>query len=178
MIRYCLFLLMLISSLSRADTLDKFIESLQEQEVVVGWIQTLTKERVTVLVTSQVVKDIYIHSLSKDIDPKLAVALVQTESGFKSKAKSSYGAVGLFQVVPRFHKEKIKNRNPYIDKVSIEVGTTVLKDCMNLHNNNVFKSLDCYSGGGGLKYFNKVTKYRHALIKEITPVYEVAHSDH
>jgi len=88
---------------------------------------------------------------------------MRTESGFISNAKSRYGAIGLMQVVPRYHREKLQKRNPNKESVSIEVGVQILKDCFNKFNDNKYKSLNCYSGGGGKKYSTTVNNYQKSL---------------
>ena len=42
-----------------------------------------------------------------NISPSLVLAIIAKESSFNPSAKSSYGAIGLMQVVPRFHPEKV-----------------------------------------------------------------------
>lgn len=44
--------------------------------------------------------DIYEHALAQGIDPVLAFRLVEVESGFRTRAVSPKGAVGLTQVLP------------------------------------------------------------------------------
>lgn len=110
-----------------------------------------------------IVRNVYEYAAFFEMDPKLVLAVMRTESGFREKAKSWYGATGLMQVVPRWHLKKLKDRDPTNLVVSIEVGSQVLKDCLKRFRNDKAKGLNCYSGKGGQKYYNVVTKFERSL---------------
>lgn len=133
------------------------------------WIEDITDEKVKKQKARVIVSDSYAHGFSKDINPQLILAIMKTESNFRSNARSIVGAVGLMQVWPKWHKDKIKGRNASNDKVSTEVGTTVLQDCLIKHKQNMYKSLNCYSGGGGQKYYKKVMMYNLNLKLSMRP---------
>ena len=101
----------------------------------------------------------------------MLLAMIKTESGFRSKAKSSEGAVGLLQVIPRWHKDKLAGRNPYLNQVSIEVGSQILYDCFTKHNRNTVKALTCYSSNGGKRYFNSVSKNQVSIESYVSRAY-------
>jgi soluble lytic murein transglycosylase-like protein len=103
----------------------------------------------------------YIFS-NKGIDPLLVLSVVDVESNFNKYAKSKSGAVGLMQVVPRWHKKKIHGRSMYRIKVALEVGTKVLKECSIKYHGNINKVLNCYSGYRG----KGASKYRHDVLVE------------
>lgn len=88
-----------------------------------------------------------------EVDPKLILAVQTVESKFDIHAISSSGAMGLMQIIPKWHLEKIKQAKidvgtPELFNVdsNIYIGTWVLKECM-----SKFKFADalevCYSGG-------------------------------
>lgn len=81
------------------------------------------------------------------IDPFLIVSLINTESKFRWWAKNGSGARGLTQVIPRWHREKIKGRNLMHIETNIEVGTRVLVECLKRNKGYIKKALRCYSGG-------------------------------
>jgi soluble lytic murein transglycosylase-like protein len=81
----------------------------------------------------------------QNIDPFLIISLMDTESKFHSSARSSEGARGLMQVIPRWHRDKIRGRNINHIETNIEVGTQVLADCLDRQNGNIKKALNCYS---------------------------------
>ena len=83
----------------------------------------------------------------QNIDPFLIVSLMNTESKFRPWAQSPKGARGLMQVIPKWHRDKIKGRNINHIETNIEVGTQVLADCLDRRNGNIKKALHCYSSG-------------------------------
>lgn len=102
----------------------------------------------------------YIDSVEKyskeyDVDPRLVMAIIKTESGFKEKAQSHMGAVGLMQLLPETadwvtdqmgieYKESMLTDSDY----NIMIGTYYLRYLF-----NYFKSEDlailAYNGGPG-----------------------------
>lgn len=97
------------------------------------------------------------------LNPMLILSVIKVESGFKESSKSSYGATGLMQVVPRFHQDKLQGRNPMDASTSIEVGTQILRECWDRNKRNMYKTLSCYSGGGGSKYHQKVMLHKRDM---------------
>ena len=76
------------------------------------------------------------QSLEMGVDPALALSIAQTESRFKHNAKSAYGAVGVFQLMPSTAKylgvnpyqltDNIKGGLMYYKKMYKMFGTTEL----------------------------------------------------
>ena len=83
----------------------------------------------------------------QNIDPFLIISLMNTESKFRFWAKSGEGARGLMQVIPRWHRDKIKGRDIHHIETNIEVGTKVLANCLKSRKGDIKKALNCYSGG-------------------------------
>lgn len=160
---FLLTLVFFLSTITSANPLDKMISSLEEQSDLIGWVKDNAQIKLNDSDALKIIREAYAQGYSSNINPHLILAVIKTESGFRHKAKSSEGALGLMQVIPRWHKDKIKNRNPTDMKVSIEVGTKVLSDCLIKHKNNNLKALNCYSGGGGKKYYNKVFSYKQVI---------------
>jgi soluble lytic murein transglycosylase-like protein len=66
-----------------------------------------------------------------DIDPVLILAVIAVESRFNPVAQSEQGAVGLMQIVPRFHMDKIAASGApsfLPPQENIAIGTRILKD--------------------------------------------------
>lgn len=154
---------MLVCTITKADVLDKFINSLEEQSTIAEWVVQRAQVKLSQKEALSIVMDTYAYSLSSDLNPKLTLSLIRTESGFIKSAKSNHRAKGLMQIVEKWHKDKLKGRSPFNQTVAIEVGVKILKDCFDKHKQNTFKGLSCYSGGGGKKYHDKVIAFQKDL---------------
>lgn len=97
------------------------------------------------------------------IDPLLVLSIIKSESTFYKNAKSHMGARGLMQVMPRWHRDKIKGRNILDISVNIEVGVTIINDCLKNHSDNVRRALRCYLGGDSSKYIQKISTTHREL---------------
>ena len=139
------------------------ILSLQEQDALIEWVKDNAQVNLKDSEASKIIREAYARGYTNNLDPHLILAVIKAESGFRNKVKSREGATGLMQVIPRWHKDKIKNRSLNDTQVSIEVGSMILSDCMIKHRGNSLKALNCYSGGGGKKYFNKVFDYKRVI---------------
>ena len=65
------------------------------------------------------------------IDPMLILAVIAVESRFNPFAASEQGALGLMQIVPRFHMDKIAAlgaASMLLPEANIAIGTRILKD--------------------------------------------------
>jgi len=74
--------------------------------------------------------------------------VLRNEIGYgASKVKNSYGAMGLMQVVPRFHPEKIKAGETLLDPdVNVRVGAQILNEYLRWHEGELNAALKRYSG--------------------------------
>jgi hypothetical protein len=92
------------------------------------------------------------------VDPMLVRALIQVESGYRPRAKSAKGAMGLMQLMPATARE-YKVRNPYEPKANIEAGIKHLKSLID--RLGVELALAAYNAGeGAVKKFNGIPPYR------------------
>ncbi|MDD2879693.1 MAG: lytic transglycosylase domain-containing protein [Rhodoferax sp.] len=135
-----------------------------ERVAAVQWVKENSSPTMSDAKLKKIVSNVWATAHLNDINPLLVMSVIKTESNFKENTKSFYGAKGLMQVVPRFHRDKLKGRNPYDAHTSIEVGTQILKDCWDKSRRNLKAALQCYSGGGGKKYYKKVVT-NHAALK-------------
>jgi hypothetical protein len=93
------------------------------------------------------------------VDPLLVRALIQVESGYRPKARSNKGAMGLMQLMPSTARE-YKVRNPYEPKANIEAGIKHLKSLIDRFG-VVDLALAAYNAGeGAVKKFNGIPPYR------------------
>jgi hypothetical protein len=92
------------------------------------------------------------------VDPLLVRALIQVESNYKPRAKSSKGAMGLMQLMPQTARE-YNVRNPYDPKANIEAGIKKLKSLIDRWG--VDLALAAYNAGeGAVQRFNGIPPYR------------------
>jgi transglycosylase-like protein with SLT domain len=92
------------------------------------------------------------------VDPLLVRALIQVESNYKPRAKSSKGAMGLMQLMPQTARE-YKVRNPYDPKANVEAGIKKLKSLIDKWG--VELALAAYNAGeGAVHRFNGIPPYR------------------
>lgn len=144
-----------------------------EQSVITAltlWVVDNAHTNLTYDRANAIVKGVFERSKQHNVDPLLVLSIIQTESGFHEKAKSSHGARGLMQVIPYWHRDKLKGRDPLVAGVNIEVGTRIITDCLDKFDNNTMGALNCYSGGGGRKYVGKVAS-NHAKMRTSVTAY-------
>ncbi|OFW09727.1 MAG: hypothetical protein A3H96_01300 [Acidobacteria bacterium RIFCSPLOWO2_02_FULL_67_36] len=102
-----------------------------------------------------------IASLSEahGVDPMLVRALIQVESGYKPRARSAKGAMGLMQLMPSTARE-YKLRNPFDPKANIEAGIKHLKGLLDRWK-GVDLALAAYNAGeAAVQKFNGIPPYR------------------
>jgi soluble lytic murein transglycosylase-like protein len=84
--------------------------------------------------TGTIVDEAFAAGEALSVDPLLLLAVIAVESRFDPAARSGYGARGLMQVVPRFHREKLVEHGgepALLDpRVNVLVGTEILRDSL------------------------------------------------
>ncbi len=100
-------------------------------------------------------------SQAHGVDPILVKALIQVESGYRPKARSPKGAVGLMQIMPATARE-YKVRNPFDPKANIEAGVKHLKALLDRFGSERTElALAAYNAGpGAVEKFNGIPPYR------------------
>ena len=94
------------------------------------------------------------------VNPMRVRALIQVESGYRPKARSRKGAMGLMQLMPSTARE-YKVRNPFEPKANIEAGIKHLKSLIDRFDGALDLSLAAYNAGpGAVKKFNGMPPYR------------------
>lgn len=79
-----------------------------------------------------------------DLDPNLIALIMQIESCGYANARSSAGAMGLFQVMP-FHFQA--NENPYDPEVNAKRGLTYFAQALHIADGQLGLALAGYNGG-------------------------------
>ena len=94
------------------------------------------------------------------VDPVLVSALIKVESGYRPRARSRKGAMGLMQLMPSTARE-YKVRNPFEPRANIEAGIKHLKSLIDRFDSSVELALAAYNAGeGAVKKFNGIPPYR------------------
>jgi hypothetical protein len=120
--------------------------------------QTSPGDAQSVLQTTPYGEIISAMSQAHGVDPLLVRALIQVESKYNPRARSSKGAMGLMQLMPQTARE-YNLRNPYDPKSNIEAGIRRLKSLIDKWG--VELALAAYNAGeGAVARFNGVPPYR------------------
>lgn len=138
-----------------------------EKKALVGWVSKNSHSKISETKATQIVDYAYEYAVEHALDPLLILSVMKNESGFREKVRSSEGATGLMQVIPKWHRKKINGRDPTVMAVSIDVGAQILREYLSMVNNDVRKALNKYSGGGGKSYYGKISKTHKSLSQHI-----------
>lgn len=135
-----------------------------EKQAISKWIVTKTKNKVSYTQAFRIVDTVYNNSEKTGVDPLIILGMITKESMFNHRAQSFYGAQGLMQVVPRYHRKALNKRSAFDIKANIEVGTAYIKYCF--ENRKTFNgAMNCYSGGA--RNYASFVKQRHKELKEV-----------
>ena len=97
------------------------------------------------------------HAIEMGVDPAIALSIARTESGFRHEARSSHGAVGVFQLLPSTARRM--GLNPYSLNDNIKGGIMYYKKMYNMFG-SVELALAAYNAGpGNVKKYNAVPPY-------------------
>ena len=124
--------------------------------------------RISLEATRELVGTAYREGKVIGVDPLLIIAVMAVESRFNPIAQSDGGAIGLMQVIPRFHADKfdVAHGKSMLDpRTNIELGARVLKDYIRRGGTDV-AGLQLYNGASadaGNGYANKVLGERQRL---------------
>lgn len=85
-----------------------------------------------------------------EIPVELALAVIETESSYQADAVSPVGAVGMMQVIPEYHEDRMNRLNctdlfdPY---QNVTVGMDFLSELIDKYDGNFHKALTAYNHG-------------------------------
>lgn len=166
---FCAFMFSMLSLNAFADDpINQFMTLHNKKEAIVDWVMTQSSKKVTQEQAQVIVTKAMAQSVSQGVDLKLILAIIRNESRFVHNAQSSHGAKGLMQVVPKWHHDKLKGRNPKAIDVNIAVGTQILQDCFKSTKGNFTKALSCYTGYSA----KTVGKYQKNVLTAINSLTE------
>lgn len=134
----------------------------------VAWVQKNAKKPVSEDFAKLVVEETFNNAAKADVDPFVMLAIMKVESEFDYTARSKAGAIGLTQVIPKWHMDKMPNTaHVYDPKNNIRVGTEVMAEYLSWYNGDMRKALLQYNGSlhlPGSDYSNKVMTSRTSLM--------------
>jgi soluble lytic murein transglycosylase-like protein len=88
------------------------------------------------------------YSVKYGMDPLLIHAVILTESGYNSRAKSPCGATGVMQLMPNtFYSKGFKNI--YSIDENVHAGVKHLAGLNARYKGNIYLALAAYNAGGG-----------------------------
>ncbi|HSL23604.1 MAG TPA: lytic transglycosylase domain-containing protein [Vicinamibacterales bacterium] len=112
-------------------------------------------------------------SAAHGVDANLVKALIKVESGYRPRARSSKGAMGLMQIMPSTAK-RYAVRNPYEPKANLEAGIRHLASL--LQRFEVSAALAAYNAGeaavrrfGGVPPYRETRNYVKRILAMISP---------
>lgn len=91
---------------------------------------------------------IYEKARKYDVDPALVVAVIEQESRFHPRARSTVGARGLMQLMPRTGRW-MGARDLYNPEQNVDAGVRYIKYLDNRFHGDVHKIIAAYNGGEG-----------------------------
>lgn len=118
--------------------------SIDTTKILTTWVKS-RNDKVPEHLAKSIVESSTYWGTTYNIDPLLILSLISVESRFNVFAVSSSNALGLTQVIPKWHKEKIKGSNLFDINSNIRIGTQVLYKCLEDYK-VVQKALLCYNG--------------------------------
>ena len=93
------------------------------------------------------------HAIELGVDPAIALSIARTESGFNHNARSSHGAVGVFQLMPSTARRM--GLNPYLLNDNIKGGIMYYKSMYKMFGSDELALAAYNAGPGNVKRYNK-----------------------
>ncbi len=122
------------------------------------------KYRVSQDATRELVDAAYSEGGRNGVDPLLIIAVIGVESRFNPIAQSDGGAMGLMQVIPRYHEDKFDaaNGESVLDpRTNIHVGARALKEYIR-RGGTEMAGLQLYNGS----FDDESNAYAHKVLLE------------
>jgi len=109
-------------------------------------------------------KQIEAAAKANKIDPALIHAVIAAESGYNPFARSSAGAVGLMQLMPKTAK-RFGAKNRLDPAQNIKAGVRYLRTLMNLFDNDLELALAAYNAGENavIRAGNRIPPYPETM---------------
>jgi soluble lytic murein transglycosylase len=112
-------------------------------------------------------------ALSEGVDPLLIRGIVQVESQFNPRARSSKGAMGLMQLMPET-ATLMGIRDPWDPRENIAGGTRYFSSLMKRYKGDIAKALAAYNAGpGAVDTYNGIPPYQETreYVKNVLAIF-------
>lgn len=157
----------------KEDYLKELKQTIAEKDDLAEQLTTLTKGNKNIVpiinklrpqldnkIVEEIAGSIIKYSREYRLPPEFITYLIKRESGFNVLAVSKAGAVGLMQIMPSAHKDKIKkmgitNGDIYHIDNNIRLGCWILREYYN-DTGSIEKALTKYVGGNHNGYINDI----------------------
>ncbi len=109
-----------------------------------------------------------------DVDPALVAAVMETESKFRTRARSQVGARGLMQLMPRTGRW-LGAGNLYDPEQNVEAGTKYLSYLNQRFDGNLKNTIAAYNAGeGNVRRYQGIPPFREtrSYVKKVLSRYE------
>ena len=109
-----------------------------------------------------------------DVDPALVAAVVETESRFRTNARSQVGARGLMQLMPKTGRW-MGATNLYNAEQNVDAGAKYLRYLNQRFDGNLAMTIAAYNAGeGNVRRYNGVPPFREtrSYVKRVMTQYE------
>lgn len=121
----------------------------------------------------KIVKTSYQYAQKRNLEHTLVLAIIEGESNFDKSIKSSANAIGLMQVIPKYHQETIKkavNENTttksnsiYDIENNIASGTHIIRQYIDKYK-NIPRALQAYRGQhNNMQYAKKILNFQQEI---------------
>lgn len=94
----------------------------------------------------QIVDLVHKYSQVYKVNPQTVFKVMRVESRYNPNAKSSHNAVGLMQIIPYWHRDKLQGKDPFNLTTNIQVGIQILAEYIEAAGSEM-AGLKRYCGG-------------------------------
>lgn len=128
---------------------------------------TFINPRIDPTIANQIGESIDKHGKTYQLPRKLILSIIKKESFFNPFAKSSV-AIGLMQIYPKFHREKIKalgindDRKLYHIDINIELGCQIFREYFTASKYDMTETFHKYLSKSATK--EQRDKYKNAIL--------------
>jgi soluble lytic murein transglycosylase-like protein len=145
-----------------SDTDAAFKKYMSDVEILTGFIQT-QNSGISSKTAFRIASALKHYSIKYGVSFDLAIAVAHTESHFDPNAKSSYGALGLMQVVWRVHSALLRANGIFEEELLTQPEYGAAAGCLLLSrylkdSDSVQTALGRYYGGDSDVYWNRISR--------------------